>query len=160
MLNETFSTDEVLRLTGATARQLQWWDERQLVAPLRDGRRRIYSRNDLVDILVILQLRQRHISLQQVRKILKFLRLELRSRFADLVRDGAEHHLLLDGKRIYLETDTEQIIDLLRNTKQPVFVICLTDTVKRLRIQPPATSLPIRKSATRVRTLQRMREAI
>lgn len=141
MLKERFSTRDVLELTGTTARQLQWWDERRIVVPAREGRKRIYSAADLVDILVIEQLRQRHISLQQVRRVLRFLRSELHARLAELVQGEHEHHLLLDGKHIYLRTDANQVVDLLRNTRQPVLLICLSDAVRRLRID--LESLPI-----------------
>lgn len=133
-----FSTQDVLALTGTTARQLQWWDERRIVVPAREGRKRIYTEADLVDILVIEQLRQRHVSLQQVRRVLRFLRRELGARLADLVREESEHHLLLDGKRIYLETDSRQIVDLLRNNRQPMLLICLSDALRPLRVDSKA----------------------
>lgn len=139
---DRFSTQDVLRLTGVTARQLQWWDERRVVVAEREGRRRTYTTANLVEILVIEQLRQRHISLQQVRRALRFLRGELGARLADLVTGEAEHHLLLDGKRIYLETDSSQIIDLLRNTRQPMLLICLTDAVRPLRVDCGALLRP------------------
>jgi DNA-binding transcriptional MerR regulator len=132
---ESFSTSEVVELTGATARQLQWWDERRIVVPDRQGRNRVYSATDLVDILVIEQLRQRRISLAQIRRALRFLRSELHTRLADLVTGKHEFHLLLDGKRVYLETDSRQIVDLLRNAKQPMLLVCLTDAVKPLRVE-------------------------
>jgi DNA-binding transcriptional MerR regulator len=132
---ESFSTSEVIELTGVTARQLQWWDERRIVVPGRQGRNRLYSATDLVDILVIEQLRRRRISLAQVRKVLRFLRSELHARLADLVIGKNEFHLLLDGKHIYLETDSKQIIDLLRNAKQPMLLVCLTDAVRPLRVE-------------------------
>jgi DNA-binding transcriptional MerR regulator len=132
---ESFSTSEVVELTGATARQLQWWDERRIVIPARQGRNRLYSATDLVDILVIEQLRRRRISLVQVRRVLRFLRTELHARLADLVRGAHEFHLLLDGKRIYLETDSKQIVDLLRNAKQPMLLVCISDAIKPLRVE-------------------------
>jgi DNA-binding transcriptional MerR regulator len=132
---DSFSTSEVIELTGVTARQLQWWDERRIVVPARQGRNRLYSATDLVDILVIEQLRRRRISLAQVRRVLRFLRTELHARLADLVTGTHEFHLLLDGKRVYLETDSKQIIDLLRNAKQPMLLVCLTDAVKPLRVE-------------------------
>ena len=163
MLNASFSTQEVLQLTGASARQLQWWDERRLVAPAREGRNRTYSIRDLLDITVILELRRRHISLQQVRRVLRFLRSELGFRFADLVSGEAEHHLLLDGRHIYLETDSRQIVDLMRNAHQPVFLICLSDAVKRLRIEDKLwkqiDETPPKKSTARVSPAARMKEA-
>jgi DNA-binding transcriptional MerR regulator len=134
MLEGRFSTRDVLELTGVTARQLQWWDERRLVVPQREGRNRIYTLADLVEILVIEELRRRSISLQQVRRVLHFLRNEMHARLADLVQGEQEHHLLLDGTHVYLESDSRQIVDLMRNTEQPMLLICLTDAVKRLKV--------------------------
>jgi len=134
MLADRFSTRDVLELTGVTARQLQWWDEKRVVVAEREGRNRIYSTADLVEILVIEELRRRHISLQQVRRVLSFLRKEVHARLADIVRGGKEHHLLLEGKHVYLESDSRQIVDLMRNTNQPMLLICLTDTVSRLNV--------------------------
>jgi DNA-binding transcriptional MerR regulator len=134
MLTDRFSTSDVLQLTGVTARQLQWWDEKRVVVPEREGRNRIYSTADLVEILVIEQLRRRHISLQQVRRVLRFLRKEVHMRLADIVQGSKEHHLLLDGKHVYLESDSRQIVDLMRNTDQPMLLICLTDTISRLKV--------------------------
>ena len=42
-MKRSFSSKEVVELTGITPRQLQWWDERGLVVPARAGRRRLYS---------------------------------------------------------------------------------------------------------------------
>uniref|UniRef100_A0A372IKC4 MerR family transcriptional regulator n=2 Tax=Paracidobacterium acidisoli TaxID=2303751 RepID=A0A372IKC4_9BACT len=134
MTESGFSSSEVTALTGITARQLQWWDERRIVVPARKGRLRVYSAEDLIDILVIEELRRRRISLQQVRRVLRFLAKEIHARFADLVQDGRDHHLLLDGRRIYLRSESDQVVDLMRSVKQPMLLVCLTDAVRRLRI--------------------------
>jgi len=158
MLSGSFSTSQVLALTGATARQLQWWDEHSLVVPTRDGRKRLYSANDLADILVILELRRRHISLQQVRRVLRFLRQALHVRLADLVSNEAdrplpEYHLLIDGSHLYLETDSRQIFDLLKSTDQAVFLISLGPAAKKLQLAgftlAGAETLPEKKPAER-----------
>ncbi|HVJ07313.1 MAG TPA: MerR family transcriptional regulator [Acidisarcina sp.] len=137
MSRDGFSTREVLQLTGTTARQLQWWDEKRIIVPDRDGRRRIYSSEDLVEIHVIEELRRRRISLTTVRRVLKFLRRETSMRLSDLASGKSDYHLLLDGKNLYLETDTRQIVNLIRNTIQPVFVICLSEAARRVEIAMP-----------------------
>lgn len=162
MPDNRFTTREVLSLTGATARQLQWWDERRIVIPAREGRNRIYSATDLVDILVIEQMRRRSVSLAQVRRVLRFLRTEIHARLADLVAGRHEYHLLLDGKRLYLETDSKQIIDLLRNSKQPMLLISLTDAVKPLRVEVEdlIAKLPARRPAERTKKEAEKQRAI
>ena len=41
-------------------------------------------------------------------------------------------HLLTDGKSIFLEEAPNRIIDLLKNARQPMFLVCVTDQVRRL----------------------------
>ena len=62
-----FTSREVMALTGITLRQLQWWDERRIVVPAREGHRRLYSNEDLAEVAVICELRGRGFSLQRVR---------------------------------------------------------------------------------------------
>ena len=59
MAERQFTSNEVIRLTGITARQLQWWDERGLVVPSREGRNRLYSSDDLAEIAVLSELRRK-----------------------------------------------------------------------------------------------------
>jgi DNA-binding transcriptional MerR regulator len=163
MLKDSFSTRDILDLTGVSARQLQWWDERRIVVPERRGRNRVYSAADLVDILVIGQLRQRSISLGQVRRVLRMLRNELEMRLSDLVSGDREYHLLLAGKRMFLETDSKQIIELLRSSMQPMLLISLTEAIKPLRVelkdllQAPATSSAEKKPSERSRRAGKQR---
>ena len=44
----------------------------------------------------------------------------------------SEIHLLTDGKSIYLEEAPDRIIDLLKNARQPMFLVCVSDQVRRL----------------------------
>ena len=120
-------------MTGISARQLQWWDERGLVVPARDGRRRLYSIEDLSEVAVICELRQRGFSLQRVRKVVRFLKREFGKRLAETVSGVSDYHLLTDGTTLYLETSPQQIVDILENARQPMLAICLSDTVRRLR---------------------------
>src|SRR6202012_849626 len=80
------------------------------------------------------ELRRRRISLQQGRRVLRLLRKEVHARLADLVQGHEEKHLLLDGRHVSLESDSRQIVALMRNTEQPMLLICLTDTVRRLDV--------------------------
>jgi len=62
---DSFSSHEVIALTGITARQLQWWDERGVVKPQRQGHRRLYSMENLTEIAVICELRRKGFSLRE-----------------------------------------------------------------------------------------------
>lgn len=122
-------------MTGITPRQLQWWDERKVVVPQREGRRRLYSGEDLTEIAVICALRRKGIPLQRVRRIMKFLQKEFGRRLVEAVGNGADYHLLTDGKRIYLENSQRQVIDILKNSRQPLLGICLSDAVREVRAE-------------------------
>ena len=132
---QSFTSAEVIELTGITARQLQWWDERKIVVPQRRGRNREYSLDDLAEVAVICELRRKGFSLQRVRQVMRYLQRELGKRLVETVTSGSEYHLLTDGKRIYLENSERQIVDLLKNSRQPILSICLTDAVQEVRAE-------------------------
>jgi len=132
-MQEQFTSRDVVQLTGISLRQLQWWDERGIVVPAREGHRRLYSMQDLVEVAVICDLRHRGFSLQRVRKVVRFLQREFSKRLAETVSGASDYHLLTDGKSLYLETSAEQIVDILKNSRQPMFAICLSDTVRQVR---------------------------
>ena len=52
-MQRQFTSNEVMILTGITARQLQWWDERGIVVPQRKGHSRSYAWGELVTVAVI-----------------------------------------------------------------------------------------------------------
>jgi DNA-binding transcriptional MerR regulator len=156
-MQREFTSNDVIALTGISARQLQWWDERGIVAPGRRGHRRIYSWDELVTVAVIRQLRRRGFSLQGMRKVIRFLRQEFGTSLAATVRAASEYHLLTDGTHLYLRTSARQVVDLLKNARQPMFDICLSDEVRRVRAGIDAR----RKTAgsERVRPVRRARRA-
>lgn len=134
-MQRQFTSTEVMVLTGITARRLQWWDERGIVVPERQGHRRIYAWDELVTVAVICQLRRRGFSLQRVRKVIRFLQQEFGTSLAATVSATSEYHLLTDGTHIYLRTSARQVVDLLKNAQQPMLDICLSDEVRRVRAE-------------------------
>lgn len=132
---DRFTSQQVMELTGITARQLQWWDERGVVTPDRQGHRRLYSMKHLTEIAVICELRRKGFSLQGVRKVLRFLDREFGKGLADIVNRNSDYHLLTDGTHLYLETSARQIVDILKNSKQPILGICLSDAVRQVRAE-------------------------
>jgi len=130
---DQFLSHDVIALTGITARQLQWWDERGVVKPERQGHRRLYSMQNLTEIAVICELRRKGFSLQSVRKVMRFLEREIGKGLAAIVDRDSDVHLLTDGKHLYLETSAKQIVDILKNSSQPILGICLSDAVRQVR---------------------------
>jgi DNA-binding transcriptional MerR regulator len=130
---ECFTSRDVVALTGITPRQLQWWDERGVVMPKREGHRRVYSFQNLSELAVISELRRKGFSLQGVRKIMRFLAREFNKGLADIVSRNSDVHLLTDGSHLYLETSAKQIVDILKNSDQPILAVCLSDAVRQVR---------------------------
>ena len=116
-MQDRFPSHDVIALTGITARQLQWWDERGVVKPERQGHRRLYSMQNLTEVAVICQLRRKGFSLQGVRKVMRFLEREFGKGLADIVGRNSDVHLLTDGTHLYLETSARQIVDILKNSE-------------------------------------------
>ncbi len=65
---------------------------------------------------------------------MRYLQKEIGKRLVETVAAGSDCHLLTDGTHIFLETSTKQIIDILKNSRQPMLTICLSDTV--LQVMP------------------------
>ncbi len=155
-MQQPFTSRDVVSLTGITPRQLQWWDERHIVVPARKGRRRLYSMEDLAEVAVICELRHRGFSLQRVRKVMRFLQREFGKRLAETVSGTSEYHLLTDGKTLYLETSPRQIVDILKNARQPMLTICLSDTVRQVRAEIRAKK---NSGTSRSSLLRKLRQA-
>ncbi len=155
-----FTSQQVVELTGITARQLQWWDEQRIVVPAREGHRRLYSFDDIAEVAVICELRKRGFSLQRVRKVISYLKKELGKRLVETVTAGAEYHLLTDGKNIFLENSAQGVVDVLKNSNQPLLAVCLSDTVIRVHAEAfPDSPELLKKSAVRSVARQTKRAA-
>lgn len=145
----TYTSTDVARIAGVSLRQLQWWDERKVVSPRHEGHKRIYLPEEVIEITVIAELRRKGFSLQKIRRVLRFLQREMGRRLAEVLSTESNLHLLTDGKSIYLEDQQDRIIDLLKNARQPMFLVSVSDQVKRLdeapRKAPRAESAPQRR---------------
>lgn len=127
-----FTSSDVSRIAGVSLRQLQWWDERKVVSPRHEGHKRVYMSEEVIEITVIAELRRKGFSLQKIRRVLRFLQKEMDRRLSDVLQGNSDLHLVTDGKAIYLEEQNERIIDILKNARQPMFLVCVTDQVRRL----------------------------
>jgi DNA-binding transcriptional MerR regulator len=128
----TYSSSEVAEVAAVSLRQLQWWDERKVVSPRHEGHRRIYFPAEVIEITVIAELRRKGFSLQKIRRVLRFLQREMGRRLSEVMQASSHLHLVTDGKAIYLEDQDERIIDILKNARQPMFVVCVSDQARRL----------------------------
>src|SRR5579884_740279 len=146
-----FTSIDVARICGVSLRQLQWWDERSVVSPRQDGHKRVYLPQEVLEVSVIAELRRKGFSLQKIRRVLRFLQKDMGKRLSEAMESPTDTHLLTDGKSIYLEEAPDRIIDLLKSARQPMFLVCVSDQVRRLTAaeRKPArseTATPARKA--------------
>jgi DNA-binding transcriptional MerR regulator len=151
---ERYTSGDVARIAGVSLRQLQWWDERNVVSPRQEGHRRVYAQQEVVEVSVIAELRRKGFSLQKIRRVLRFLQREMGKRLGEALAENSEIHLITDGKNIYLEDEPGRIIDVLKNAKQPMFLVCVTDQLRRFQSsagRKPVKSEAVPAVATRTR---------
>ncbi len=150
------SSADVSRLTGVSLRQLQWWDEQRVVSPRHEGHKRVYSVEEVLEISMIAELRRKGFSLQKIRRVLKLMQKEMARRFGQIVAGDCDVHLLTDGKSVRLEDSPVQIVDILKAARQPMFLVCVTDQLKRLTTtpkKPPKSESALSGGARKARAL-------
>ncbi len=135
-----FTTQQVAQLTEVGRGTLAYWDRSGFLSPsLANGRGigspRLYTFQDLVAIRVAYQFRRRGISLQALRRVVRFL--QDRHTTCPL----AERYLVTDGEDVYT-AEGDNVVSLLRQPGQECLffvmdlnqiVVGLTDTVATLQ---------------------------
>jgi DNA-binding transcriptional MerR regulator len=124
-----------------------------VVSPAHAGHKRVYTPAEVIEVSVIAELRRKGFSLQKIRRVLRFLEREMGRRLSDVLRGDSTLHLLTDGKSLYLEDRESRIIDILKNARQPMFLVSVSDQIRRLqavRKPPAAVQVPARRRARAV----------
>ena len=115
-----FLSADVARLSGISLRQLQWWDERKLVSPRKEGHRRVYVPEQVLEILTMAVLRRKGVTLQKIRRILRLMRRGLSHQDSHVQFANAKLYLVTDGNSIFLEDQPENILNRLTEANKPV----------------------------------------
>ena len=111
-LKNTYSAREVAALTGLTARQLQWWDARRLFISAVPSKRtaaggfteRRYTPVDLLELMVLSDLRRHGMSVARIRQLLDTLRRHFGIRLFEAIGGAGPVTLLTDGQDVYART--------------------------------------------------------
>jgi DNA-binding transcriptional MerR regulator len=130
-LKNTYSAREVAGLTGLSARQLQWWDDRRLfqsaVAPKPTAAggftERRYTPVDLLELMVLADLRRQGMTVSRIRRLLDTLRSQFGVRLFDAIGGAGPLTLLTDGREVYARTARGEFYNLLRDPAQPLLVL-------------------------------------
>ncbi len=128
-----YSTGDVTTLTGVSRRQLQWWDESQVVSPVQYMRRRLYSQSQVIEVSLIANLRRKGLSLQKARGILNAYREFLNaSRTRGLSARGPDLYLITDGRKAVFEQSQQEIARIILDSKKPVIGLCISDLTREI----------------------------
>jgi DNA-binding transcriptional MerR regulator len=139
-LKRTYSSREVASLTGLTARQLQVWDAGGLLSPTIPPHRtdaggyteRRYTPIELLELLVLADLRRRGFSVHQLHQLQRVLREQFGERLFDATGGGGAVQLLTDGRDIYARTASGAFFNLLKSPKQPLLVVDGEDVLRQV----------------------------
>ena len=139
-LKNTYTSREVAAMTGLTARQLQWWDAKRLfashIASKKTARggytERRYTPVDLLELLVLAELRQQGVSAAQLRRLLETLRTRFGVRLFETIGGGGPLTLMTDGRDVYGRTARGDLFDLLRDPQQPLLMLEEVDGLREL----------------------------
>ena len=123
-MQQGYTGPEVCKITGITYRQLDHWTTSSLIkASIRNlkgsGFHRIYSFQDIIQIKLVNKLREAGVSLQKIRIALQNIESVLGQNI-----NLSDVSIFSDGKSIYVITDNDLMIDLLKKG-QAVFGISL-----------------------------------
>ena len=139
-LKNTYTSREVAAMTGLTARQLQWWDDKRLfashIAPRKTARggytERRYTPVDLLELLVLAELRRQGLPAPQLRRLLETLRARFGVRLFETIGGGGPLTLLTDGHDVYGRSASGELFNLLRDPLQPLLSLADVDGLREL----------------------------
>jgi DNA-binding transcriptional MerR regulator len=149
-LKKYYTSREVAVVTGLTARQLQWWDEKRLfkpaVAPHRTAAggftERRYSPLDVLELQVLADLRRRGFSVPRLRRLLSTLRDMFGIRLVDATGDGGPMTLFIGGDQLYARMQDGRLFNMDHPT-QPLLMVGeelairpLTARTRKRRLRP------------------------
>jgi DNA-binding transcriptional MerR regulator len=96
---DRFSTEDVQRIVGLTAKQLDYWDRLRLVSPRKEQGSRYYDFRDLIGLRTVKQLVEEGVPASRLRHAL----VALREKLSQVHTPLAELRVLSDGKDILVE---------------------------------------------------------
>jgi DNA-binding transcriptional MerR regulator len=145
-LKKLYSSREVAQLTGLTARQLQWWAQKKFFPATVASHKteaggfteRRYSPIELLELMVLADLRRKGFTVSRIRKLLHVLKTRFKTRLYDAIEGGGSITLFIDpstssgspraksrgdGGIIYARTESGELFNLLDDAAQPLLML-------------------------------------
>jgi DNA-binding transcriptional MerR regulator len=156
-LKKLYSSREVAQLTGLSARQLQWWAQRNLFLPAVPSHKteaggfteRRYTPIELLELMVLADLRRKGFTVARIRKLLQVLKTRFKTRLYEAIEGGGPVTLFIDGENIYARTEAGDLFSILDNAAQPLMMMGEDLKLRQLI----ARERPAKKRAKRPRAL-------
>ena len=156
-LKKLYSSREVAAITGLSARQLQWWDQRRIFSssiPSHKTERggyteRRYTPIDLLELMVLADLRRRGFTVPRLRRLLSVLRSRFKVRLYEAIEGGGPITLFIDGRQIFARTEAGALYNVLENPSQPLLMVGEELKMRQLVARENRKG---RKPSTRART--------
>ena len=145
-LKKLYSSREVAAITGLSARQLQWWDRRGILAPSIPSHRterggfteRRYTPIELLELMVLADLRRRGFSMPRLRRLLNVLRTRFGVRLYEAIEGAGPVTLYIDGDKIYARTASGDLFNVLDRPDQPLLVVGGSGGLRELTVRESA----------------------
>ena len=155
-LKKLYSSREVAQLTGLTARQLQWWEQRKLFIATVPSHKteaggfteRRYTPIELLELMVLADLRRKGFTVQRIRKLLQVLKSRFKTRLYDAIEGGGSVTLFIDGENIYARNDAGALFNLLDDASQPLLMLGEDIKLRQLIARERPAKRAKRKPAT------------
>ena len=130
-LKKLYSSREVASLTGLSAKQLQWWDAKRVIKSSVPSYRtekggfteRRYTSIELLELMVLADLRRRGFSIARIRRLIDVLRARFKVRLFEAIEGGGPITLFIDGNDIFARTEAGEIYNVLENPSQPMLML-------------------------------------
>ncbi|HXG87305.1 MAG TPA: MerR family transcriptional regulator [Vicinamibacterales bacterium] len=130
-LKKLYSSREVAALTGLSARQLQWWDAHGVFRSSMPSEKtdaggfteRRYGPVELLELMVLADLRRRGFSVARIRRLIRVLRSRFKVRLFEAIEGGGPITLFISGTEIFARTESGDIYNVLDNPRQPLLMV-------------------------------------
>lgn len=130
-LKKLYSSREVAALTGLSARQLQWWHARGVFVPSIAPHKtdaggyteRRYTPVELLELMVLADLRRRGFTVRTIRRLLDTLRSRFQVRLFEAIEGGGPVTLYIDDLQIFARTSAGDIYNVLDSPGQPLLMV-------------------------------------
>ena len=131
-----YNTATASTISGLSKRQLDYWDRTHFIKPSVHeaagyGSARLYSFTDLIQLKVAKTLKEKGVSIQKIRKALRYLK----NNMPDIDKPLADLRFCTDGDTLFVITrKNSEIIDALHHG-QLVFAMALGELIDELKGQ-------------------------